>query len=182
MGGQLSRDDPGDHALRFVGTVELWKNIVMSSLVGLVTLVAIVLLVRYHAGWQHGEFEVKASQCGAPQSKTRCDSHGNCSAYTLTSCTMHVDGFDEAFTAGYDSPAKPPAVGARVKVFYDPADKSKAFLAHNDFVDDFKIWLILGLALICLGAFFTAWFQYHVRDSHMAQRVEAGAALFRMAT
>lgn len=182
MGASASTVEKGDEALRFVGTVELWKNIVVSTLVAVGTVVGIVALVRYHSDWTHGRFKVSEATCDPPHSQTTCH-NDRCTTKQAVSCPkLHVDGFSQAFAADYVQPAKPPTVGSEVKVFFDPKDKSQAFLAHNDFVDEYKSWIIAGLVLLLLGAASSAWFQYYVRGSHMAQRVAGGAAVFDMAT
>lgn len=181
-GGANILVDKGDEALRFVGTVELWKNILVSLFFALAGIVGAVALARYHSDWKSGEFAVKQATCDPPQTHTSCHK-GSCTTKKEVTCTaIDVDGFATPFVAQYVEPTKPPAAGAKVKVFYDPTDKSQAFLSHNDWVDEYKAWLIGFLALVVLGLGFSAWFQYYVRGSHLAQRVAGGAAVFQMVT
>lgn len=174
--------DKGDDALRFVGTVELWKNIIVALLFAIAGIVGAVALARYHSGWTSGEFAVTKATCDPPTKRTSCHKD-DCTTKEVVQCTaIDVQGFATPFVAQYTEPTKPPAVGAKVKVFYDPADKSQAFLAHDDWVDEYKGWLIGFLVLMVLGLGFSAWFQYYVRGSHLAQRVAGGAAVLQMVT
>ena len=173
--------DKGDDALRFVGTVELWKNIVVSVVFALAGVVAIVAVVRYHSGWKSGDFKVTQAQCSTPSTQQSCTGK-KCSTSTVTHCSkLGVDGF-APFVTQYTHPAQPPSVGESVKVFYNPSDKKQAFLAHDDAIDEYKGWIIGALALVVLGLGFSAWFQFYVRKSHLAQRVAGGGALFDMVT
>lgn len=181
MGANASAEK-GDEALRFVGTVELWKNIVVAVLVGAATLVGIVALLRYHSDWKSGRFRVTEATCAPPHPETTCDSENRCHTKRVAHCSkITVDGISQPFVAAYAEPDTPPAVGDEVEVFYAP-DKTKAFLAHDDFVDEYKGWIVAGLVLLLVGTSASAWFQYHVRHSHLAQRVAGGAAVFDMAT
>lgn len=175
--------EKGDEALRFVGKVKLWMDIGLATVLGLATLVSIVAILAYHADWKQGSFMVTKAECGAPERKTSCDDQGKCDAHMVTHCSaLNVEGFDQTFTAEYREPSKPPTVHSKVKVFFDPKDKSKAFLAHDDFVDENKLWIILGLSLFLAAAVASAWFQYYVRRSHLAQRIMGGTAVFDLAT
>lgn len=183
MGAAGSVTEQGDDALRLVGTVELWKNIIVSGLLCVVGIAVIVALVRYHHDWKRGSFGVKSVHCDAPHTHTSCDDdHDHCSTTRVTHCSaIVVDGFAQPFSADFVEGKQPtPTVGAHVDVFYDPHDKAKAMLAHNDFVDAYKTWIIVGLAVLCASAAVSAGFQYYVRNSHLAQRVAGGAAVFQM--
>ena len=173
--------DKGDKALRVVGVFEIWKNIVVSLVIAILCSVGVVALLRYHSDWKHGEFKVTNVHCQAPTQHKSCND-GSCKSYAVTSCSVTVDGFDVPFSTSYTAPDTPPSVGASAKVFYDPKDKSRAFLAHDDFLDAYKTWFFIGLVVLIVSALASAGFQYYVRGSHLAQRVEGGVAVFNMAT
>lgn len=170
--------DKGDDALRFVGTVELWKNVVVSTLIGIGIVVGIVALLRYHSGWRSGTFTATSVTCDPPAKVRQCHD-GKCTSKTVTRCPdIRLDGFAQSFVGEYDT--SPPTTGSAVRVVYDPTDPSKAELARNDPIDEYKSWIIAGLVLVLAGVTLSAWFQYHVRHSHLAQRVAGGAAVFDM--
>lgn len=173
--------DTGDKAVRFAGTVELWKNIVISTVLCIVSVVAIVVLLRYHADYAHGDFKVASIKCNAPTTATDCN-HGSCSTKTITHCpTIRLDGLPKSFAGDYTLPAKPPAEGGTLKVFYNPEDKSEAFLAQNDAIDEYRNWILLGLVVVCLSSAFAAWFQFSVRNSHLMQRTAAAGGVLNLA-
>ena len=177
MGISLSKAEAGDGALRAVGVFELWKNIVVSTLLGVTALVGAVAVQRYHSGWRTGTFKVEEAECAPPSRETSCSSHGNCNTREVTHCnTVKVDGFHHPFAAAYVSPDAPPKRGDDVKVVFDPKDKDKgAELARNDPIDEYKAWIVAGLVVLALLLGVSAGVQYSVRGSHLAQRT-AGVA------
>lgn len=177
MGLALSKAEPGDGALRMYGTFELWRNIVVSSLVGVAALVGAVAVYKYHSGWRTGSFKAKEVRCDPATRETSCGSHGRCTTRDVTRCgTIHVDGFSKPFSASYDAPEAPPRVGDEVKVVFDPKDRDAgAELARNDPVDEYKAYIVAGLLVLALLLGLSAGMQFAVRNSHVAQRA-AGVA------
>ena len=176
--------EQGDRAFRFVGTLALWRNIVVGVLASIACIVGAVALARYHSDWTSGDFKVTHRACRPPEAHTSCSGGGSsCTTHRVATCSsLRVDGFSQAFAASFVEPELPPEVGASVRVFYDPGDRSKAFLAHNDFVDAHKTWLTAGLTVACLASAAGAGFTYYMRNSVWAQRVAAGSAVFSMTT
>ena len=174
--------DTGDKALRFAGTVELWKNILGSLVVCIGCGVGIYYLLQYHSDFAHGAFKVDSIHCDPPATHTDC-ANGRCTTKTTTHCpNIRLHGFPQPFVAEFTLPAKPPDVGATMKAYYDPADRSKtAFLAQNDFVDAHKPWILAALGAVCLSSAFWGWFQFHVRKSHLAQRVAGAGGVLGLA-
>jgi hypothetical protein len=67
-----------------------------------------------------------------------------------------------------------------VKVFYDPHDEKKALLAHDDYLDEHKTWIIAALAIACVASAANAGVAYYLRGSHLAQRISGGMAVVGM--
>ena len=176
MGSSLST--PGDAALRTVGSVRLWYDIVKSALVVVGLIVAIVLVLLHHRTWKSGSFKVESASCAPPAPEKRCDSNGSCHTAMVRQCSaIKLSGFEQPFASDYTAPRAPPTPGQSVKVFYDPDDRKRAALARNDLVDEYKGLIVALLALIAAGAAVSGAVQYYVRKSHLAQRIAGGVTV-----
>lgn len=176
MGGVVSVEK-GDEALRFVGKLELIKNIVVSVLVALACAAGAVALYRWHHDYKRAAFKVMHVKCVPPV--TTAGEHG---PRTVTVCSdIKLEGFSQTFASQYVAPAVPPQKGDHVDVLYDPHDRARhAVLVENAPIESHKVWIIALLVLVCVASLYSAWFQYYVKGSHLAQRVAGGAAVVDM--
>lgn len=179
----MEMEKAGDYALRTVGTVKLWYNIIVGVVVAVLLVVAAVGVFQYHRNWRIDSFPVTKIVCSAAEKSTTCHK-GKCETTDSVTCpAVAVEGFASPFTAQYVKPSEPPNVGSQVPVYYDPADRSTAKLAHN--VGDLqkhRVFIAVVLVVVAAITLLISYVQFYVRKSHLAQRVAGGVAVFDMAT